>query len=280
MATAGAATVHAHPCVRRSTSLPGAGARRSAGCVTPPLGRDRDMPNEQYPNALGQAYDSFASVARTTASPLTFTETNGGAQSQCRIRICEGSRAVNDTREISAAASAGIPGVAKVEAKVEFVRSLQMTSRTVSIVIRAQHVETKHIANIKLNGAPPPHTDAALSFYRTNGDSYVSSLQLGAEYVAVYSFYSEAGEEAESVKGTLAVSGIVDGVELSAELTSTLSTAVKNSTVAPVFDQTVQGHSHPALPSQDQIIPIALNYSKQTADRPLMIAISVTPYKP
>jgi len=237
------------------------------------------MPNDQYPNALGQAYDSFASVARNTASPLTFTETNGGALSKCRIRICEGIRSVNDTLEISAAASAGIPGVAKVEAKVEFVRSLQMTSRTVSIVIRAQHVETKHIANVRLNGAPPPNTDAALSFYRTNGDSYVSSLQLGAEYVAVYSFYSETVEEAESVKGTLAVSGIVDGVELSAELTSKISTAVKNSTVETVFDQTVLGHSNPALPSQDQIIPFALNFSKQTADRPVVVAFSVTPYE-
>ena len=233
----------------------------------------------QYPNALGQAYDSFASVARNTASPLSFGQTNGGALSKCRIRVCEGIQSVNDTLEISAAASAGIPGVAKVEAKVEFVRSLQMTSRTVSIVIHAQHAETLHITNVKLTSPPPPNTDAALSFYRSNGDSYVSSLQLGGEYIAVYSFYSETVEEAESLKGSLALSGIVDGVEFTAELTSKISTAVQNSTVETLFEQTLLGHANLALPTQDQIIPFALNFSRQQADRPVVVAFAVTPYE-
>lgn len=232
----------------------------------------------QYPTKLGQGYDSFASLARNQKSVLTFVEANVGTSSKCRIRVCEGIQSVNDALEISAAASVGIPGVAQVEAKVEFVRNLKMTSRTVSIVINARRVDTLRIQDVLLTSPPPANTDVALSFYRQHGDCYVSSLQLGGEYIAIYSFYSETTEEAESLKTSLQASGIVDGVELSGSLTTKISTAVQNSQFETYFEQTLLGYTKP-LPKQDQISEFALGLLAEKPAVPAVVAFAVAPYE-
>jgi hypothetical protein len=192
---------------------------------------------------------------------------SAGTHSELRIRFCEDIETIYDQLEVSSAASASLGKVASVEAKVKFVRSLRVTSTTLTVLINARVTasnESVERAEPRSGLVLPTDPGSAGSFFESYGDCYVSRLAKGAEYVAAYAFYSQTTEEREQVKASLKAMGIVDGVTLTAKVGTDLEHAVKSSKTRYLLDQTILGRGSIVYPKPAEMIDFALNFAKKT----------------
>ena len=113
----------------------------------------------------------------------------------------------------------------------------------------------------------------------TYGDSYVSSITLGGEFYAVYSFYSETEEEQTKLEADLKASGIVAGVSLSAEVSTKISNYSKTSTTRSAFNQHMTGIGSPPQVGAEEIATFASKFPGLTLDSPVVIAITTSGYE-
>jgi hypothetical protein len=92
----------------------------------------------------------------------------------------------------------------------------------VHLVVHAKHVSGIHTAT---DVKPKEEAKKLLvedpdDFVIQYGDTYISSMELGGEYFAVYSFHSETRSEKESLKAELEASGFIKAVSLGGEFSS------------------------------------------------------------
>ena len=155
------------------------------------------------PVAVFQGYDSVSGAGRSTAVSGK-TETVGGS-SGVKYQVCLDISQLAQTLNISQSLSVGY-GPFGVEQKMEFVRSLKMTTYCISIVVSARHVlgkDTMTDVEMKAGIKPPVTTEEIKDFVRGYGDSFISARTRGGEYYAVYTFYSETKEEQQMLIDSL-----------------------------------------------------------------------------
>jgi len=234
----------------------------------------------ERPVALFQGYDSMTDSGRQTAVTGTNQPTGGQSTSYCSI--CKTVTELAKSLQIDASLSASYMGLGSVDAKTSFFSSLNVTTYSLSIVVYASKVTgsmTRTNAALKKDIAIPADDDQLADFVSTYGDSYVSSITLGGEYYAVYTFYSESEEEQTKLEADLKASGVVAGVSLSAELSTKMSSFSKTSTTRSAFNQKMTGIENPPAVGPDDIAGFASRFATLTLDSPVVIAITTTGYE-
>ncbi len=131
-----------------------------------------------------QGYNTFSGSACGMA--LQGNVGNNNPNSGCNYTVCTDFYHLMEALNISAAASVMFGGDS-VDAKAQFAQNLNLTTYSVTIAVYANHV-SESVAAIggTVNITAPSDMN---EFFQEYGDSWVSQLDTGSEYIATYVFY-------------------------------------------------------------------------------------------
>jgi hypothetical protein len=223
---------------------------------------------------LFQGYDTFTSSARSTA--VGGESKDGGAVAETYYEVCKDISSLRRALHISGSASASF-GFGSVDAKSSFVEKLNVTNTSVSIVVYTSIVTSSRTqTSVRLLGDPPSDLRA---FCKVNGDSYVGQLVEGAEYAAVYVFYSESVERQREITATLNAKGIGASGSISASMQTSLKEVQQEVKTRKALRQYMSGFTETAFPDADKIIQHALDFGLETPDAPTIISYEVVGYE-
>lgn len=226
--------------------------------------------NLKPPTQLYQGYDSFQGQVRDTAT--TGTKTNGSnAQGLNSVYICTDTESV--MQAISVSASASMAG--SFDAKVTWARSLSLTSTSVAVIVHTVVVIGEQQAETySYQGSPTTDVQA---FFNDYGDSFVSDIVLGGEYLAAFMFDSNTDAQQQTIMASL--SGSYGTVS------SSLSTAITNTQSSTKtilrYSQKMLGVSKPQYPRDDadDVVEFALRcFGSSLIDAPTVLSFNTIGY--
>ncbi|GMA59715.1 jacalin-like lectin [Alicyclobacillus fastidiosus] len=187
------------------------------------------------------------------------------------------------TRAINLSASASVSYLGySVSDKASFAQSLSLTTYSITVIAYGHKVSENRVArDVKWReGVEIPTPTTLNAFYQQYGDSFVSQIKRGAEYIGVYVFYAQSREEQQSIQNTLAAKGIYDGVTLSASLQSGLSEVQQSVQTRQRFAQVLYGFKSLKLPSPDNIASfLDGEFATREPDAPTVISYATSGYE-
>ena len=230
------------------------------------------------PAALFQGYDSFSGKSRATAVAGEYQNTGG--QIRCDYTTCTSTESLLKALNVSSDVAANF-GAVNVEAKAEYVNRLEITETTVVVAVYSNVIlGTRKFTTVGL--APdivPPDPDTLNDFFHAYGDSWVSGLTLGGEYIASYVFYSQSVEEQNRVVAALKVKGVGASGQVTVGAQTAVEEVAKKETVRTTFKQQVFGFTNLALPKPDELVNFALGFSTRTPDVPTVVDLQTSGYE-
>ncbi|MFT0172203.1 jacalin-like lectin [Paraburkholderia mimosarum] len=232
------------------------------------------------PVSLRQGYDSVTGAGRSTAIIGESEET--GSTSTLTCTVCTSVQQLTRALEIDQSLAVAYGPFGSVDQKLDFVRNLDITTTSISIVVYCRHiarVETLKNAQLDPNIDPPTDTKGAAKFFNAFGDSFLSSRTLGGEYCAVYTFYANDSEQQTNIKASLQASGIYSGVSIDANFQAHFDEVVKTSTTRTDFSQSVSGIENPSLPKVENIVDFAIKFTSVRLDMQAVIDFGMMGYE-
>jgi hypothetical protein len=233
--------------------------------------------DKPVPVNLFSGYDTV-SRGMLSSSAVAGEHQKSGGKSSVQIAVCESLSELARALEIDASLSVGYLKTADVTAKMEFVKNLDVTARSVSIVVYAHHqIGTWTARDVKLQDTVNPPTDhgaSASRFALSYGDSFVSSVTLGGEYYAVYIFNTETREEQQTLAASLKVA-VRAGAKVEADSQVKLSEVLNSTKTSWTLKQEITGIDNPEFPNETKLIEFALKFSKLVPNSPVITGIKV-----
>jgi hypothetical protein len=231
------------------------------------------------PSELFQGYDSVTGVGLSTA--VQGNTTTIGARSEVRYRVCLDISELVEVLEISQSLSVGYGPIFSASEKLQFLKSLKVTTYSLSMIVYARNVVgTDKTTDYALkNSISPPRTTSELKkFFDDYGDSALVSVTRGAEYFAVYTFYSQTREEKEQLIIDLKAQGLYNGISVGAELQTKLDRFTSSTKTRIAFDQKMFGISR-SYPNPSKITEFALEFPGLPLTKPEIMAFDTIGYE-
>jgi hypothetical protein len=228
------------------------------------------------PSALFQGFDTFTADARSTAVGGTPNEVGG--EEMCNYSMCTSisslAAALQINSELAASAIFG-----SIDAKVQYVHNLNLTESSVVVAVYANAIAgTTTYTNVGLlPGITIPKN--VNDFYLGYGDSFVSEITLGAEYIATYVFYAETIEDQTSIVASLQAQGIGLAGSVSGSLDTAIRTVRNQQTARYEFQQTIFGITGVPLPTEANLAPFALAFAGLKPNPGVVIDIKTQGYE-
>jgi hypothetical protein len=222
-----------------------------------------------------QGFNTFTGAA--CGSVLNGATGSLGAQQRCDYKVCYSYDDLRSALEMSAAV--GVDFVeGSVDVKTNFLRTLNLTTNSVVIAVYANRITSSVSANdVRLQ---PRHPSDLNAFFQAFGDSYVSQLVTGAEYIALYVFYAQSQSEQMSIGGQLQGKQITDGGALTENIQTALSSLSEFIDCRQTFSQMITGFSSLALPDPSNIVTFATQtFATATPDLPAVISYATSGYE-
>ncbi|ARJ64978.1 hypothetical protein WV31_04500 [Magnetospirillum sp. ME-1] len=232
------------------------------------------------PTALFQGYNSVLGNGLSTA--VDGKSAPDGAKSEVRCSVSISIEELAQSLSIDQSLSVGFGPLGGIDEKVSFMTSLKVTTYSVSVTVYAKHVkgaESRTDVRFKSDIAIPQTDAQANQFVQYYGDSFVSRVVTGGEYMAVYTFYSQTKEEQTSLTTSLKANGIFDGVSVGGSLQTAMDNFLKTTKINYAFRQTVTGLLNPQLPLPASFIDYAVKFPSIPLDAPVVIAIGSAGYE-
>lgn len=220
-----------------------------------------------------QGYDTFTGNARSTA--VVGQSVVLAAQAGAKCDVYMGSAALCQALGISASAQANF-GFGSVDAKASFVRSLNLTATSVCILVHSYVKRTRTMTFAELRdkeSASDPRR-----FFQAYGDSYVSSLTTGAEYIAVYSFYTQTTTEQAELAASIRAK-IPDAGNLNGSVQAQVKKASSSTDVRWTMRQNIIGVEGLKYPSADDIVDFALEFPEKADEANDIIGYTTAGYE-
>ena len=233
------------------------------------------------PTAVGQGYDTIIGFVRVGAVTGAVT-TSGGADnpSSADITICEGSEDVRSALHINESASVSYAGFGSASQKLDLFRSLKLTKNSISVVVYARHIKSvETLLNPTLTGGAKNEANDIKSFVKKHGDSYVSSITLGGEFYAVYTFYTESAEEKQKVRAALDAKGVAGPIGASAHLSVAMDDASKSVNARTTFQAKLSGLLNYPPIDYAQTAAYALKFLGIPIDNPVVVDYGTSGYE-
>jgi hypothetical protein len=245
------------------------------------LGPEVTGGNDPIPVKLFRGYDTVARGILTDSAVAGKYE-NSGVSSGVRIEVCESLSKLAQALDIDASLSVSYLKAVDVTAKMEFARKLEVTARSVSIVVYAKHgIGTWDVTEAKLKSkvTAPVDDESAAAFVGTYGDSFIKSVTLGGEYFAVYVFNTETREEQQDLAASLKMEFKGGGASVKPEAQVKLSNFLNTTKTNWTLKQGMTGITDPEFPDQDKLVPFAIGFSKLKLDGPVATDLKVSGYE-
>jgi hypothetical protein len=245
------------------------------------------------PSSLRQGYDSVTGGGRSIAVLGDAEEKN--SESTVQVTVATSIYELAAALQVDQSLSVSYGPVASGDEKLQFMRNLDITNSSVSVVVYSKHVSrVESVSNASLDpdvareygftsstsssSADPSNKDI-VKFFNGYGDSFISQRTLGGEYYAVFTFFASDVQEQTKVKGELKAGGIYSGVSATGELQTEFSKVVKTSTTRTDFSQKITGIENPVFPSSDNIVDYAIKFPSISLDTQHLIDFTVTRYE-
>jgi len=201
---------------------------------------------------------------------------------RCDFSFCMNTFALSRALEIDASASYD-GGAYSADGKVKFYRSLNVTENSAVMVVRAVKIEGKKtIRNVTSRPIIKNQThDNINKFVFRHGDSFVSSLTLGGEYIALWIFQARSVQEKEQIEATLRAKGISTYGAVTADFHTKFDECMKATNVLIESHQTFVGCSSPTIPDPrniEKMIRYATDFSGVHLDSPSVMAFETQAY--
>lgn len=237
---------------------------------------------EQYSIAsvveMFQGYNSFTGKAAFKAVKGDFLQ--GDTNSKIKSVIVTDSSTMSKTLEISVSAGVSFMGTS-VNDKADFMDSLSLTTNSVSIVAYGSRI-TEHLVadEAEFIAKSPPSIDDLLLFYKKHGDSFISEIVKGIEYIGVFTFYCQTKTHKESLSNTLTANGIVDGVKWDASLAMKLSSISEQTKTRQKWSQQMFGLNNVPYPEMQDVTKwLSETFPTLISDNATTVRYSATGYE-
>jgi hypothetical protein len=232
---------------------------------------------------LFQGYDTFTGEAKSMAITGTPGQPGAGVV-QSFARVCTSLTELHDSREVDASVSASY-GAFAVDAKAKYLHTLDVTTNSVTVVIYARKTTSKSPGGAfqlpddvveKLKSA-----DDISDFVEQHGDSFVSEVTSGSEYIATYTFHSQTKDEQTQVEASLGFKYGGGSTSIDASISTKISNALKTTNVEYSINQIAFGLSSVEYPTQepDKMIDFANKFSTLPVDAPTTVSFKLEPYE-
>lgn len=232
------------------------------------------------PEELGMGYDRIQRGMLEYSAVAGKQQHTAVSDSSYDLYICESARDVAKALNIDTSVSASYLSVASASVKSQFVDSLKLTTRSVTIVVYA-HRETAKWAlkQAKLDGADKPTTpDELADFVGGYGDSFVSEVVQGAEYFAAYSLHMETSEQQNSFALQAKAALNTGSVKVDAEVQTKLSSLLTSSSKEVTFRQRMSG-VEATYPTEKDAVEFARNFPALPVKTPKTLRFKAAGYE-
>ncbi len=222
-------------------------------------------------------------------------KTGGGTESVFHAYVCSSMEELQTSMEIDASVKASY-SVFSADAKSKYLHSLNLTTNSVTVLIRAYHKSTS------VSSTNPDFSDEALkllnsggvgNFVKKYGDSWVSQITKGGEFIATFTFFSKSKEEKQKVEASLDVKGSYSGVDAAVSLATKISNALKTTNVRFSIDRTLIGYTDQNVPDYSDkdyksknaeeytnaLIQFGNSLATKIPDDPQTLSYSISPYE-
>lgn len=231
------------------------------------------------PSSLFQGYDCISGSGLAT-SVAGKTNKSGGTSS-VYYSVTKNIADLYEKLDVSASLSVGLGGFANVSAKLKFVEDLKLTEETICILVRANHtlsVQSTPDYEFK-QGIAPKDAAQVSQFVQAYGDAFISEIRLGAEYYAVYTFYSQSRDQKKNIDAQLKAKGIGGWGKVDSGFQAKLDSVVKDTNVKYAFNQNISGIENPKLPKPDALVQYAIDFLSLPVNDPAIISFSSIGYE-
>ena len=250
----------------------------------------------------GQQYPSVLSSASTTTSQ--------GLSTQFYVKVCASVDSFNKTTGHSLGvtaqinASSGEDGAEGDDSgssddgptygeTTSLSNTLNLSDTSISVVVYNNVVSQSPIydsCSLASNIAVPVTAAESLAFYQQYGDSFVSAVTEGGEYMAIFVYYCQTEQDQKAVQESLSANGVVNVDGTSANLGATvsggLSNTVTNTNVRCSIYQSLLG-STATLPADtgtpqafaEAIINFAQNFTASQVNQPVVFDFATQGYE-
>jgi hypothetical protein len=234
--------------------------------------QDDFVGKSQPVGAVGSGYNTFYQSAMPSQVQASNIDPVTGSIST-NVYVCTTTQQMLQSIDISAGMGANTMW-GNFQARVDFVHSVQTTTSSVTVFVAASKISGGQNLRVAQFSETPT---SALNLFRQGGDSYVSSISTGGQFMAAYSFASYDEITYDSLVATADAEFSVAGREFDAHFAAKLEAISQKTGVTYNFKQFGIGFSS-AWPGPDQLVDFVLNWHKLDMDQPAILEFSTQSY--
>uniref|UniRef100_A0A803PV63 Jacalin-type lectin domain-containing protein n=1 Tax=Cannabis sativa TaxID=3483 RepID=A0A803PV63_CANSA len=232
------------------------------------------------PVKLFQGYSSATGSGQSSA--VVGESRTDGVQCHVTYTICDGEKSVTNLIDLNQSVNFDtLIRLASVNEKLNFVKSLNIKEKDLLIVVHARKVEGKEVQTMATlaSNISVPIANNLKDFFLHYGDSYVSSITRGGEYIGVYSFHSETKNETMKLELELKANGVFKFGSLDADFKSKLEKTLDSVESQVSFKQMMLGLDDVPLPKREDMVEFARTFSSQKLNAPKVLAFETMGYE-
>jgi hypothetical protein len=238
-------------------------------------------PAPEAPEELGMGYDRVQRGKLEYCAVAGKSKRTELAENNCHFRVCETAQEVATALNIDTSVSVSYLSVASASVKSQFIESLKLTTRSVTIVVYAYRESAKWTltgAKLSDDTTKPDSEDGLADFVAAYGDSHISEVVQGAEYFAAYAFHMETSEQQKSFALQAKAAVKAASVEVAAEVQTKLSNLASSSMMETSFDQKISGVAE-KTPDPTRIVEFAQSFPTLKIVAPKTLRFKVAGYE-
>ncbi len=231
------------------------------------------------PPKLYQGVDTVRGEARSAIVKGGHTVSDSSTSQLLKVSVDYQSLA--ESTEINQSASVGV-GLFGGSEKISFVKEVERTSWSINMTIRSSYIIGKAEASqyeLDLTSFNFKDPAVRLDFFDHYGDSWISAVTLGSQYLGVFTFHLNSESEHKSVMTSLEAHGLLSAFSFNADLQTKMSSFFSNTKVRATLSQTTFGVGPVALPTFENMIEFARKLPELPVVSPATLRTAVSGYE-
>lgn len=215
-------------------------------------------------SGIGAGFNTFTATECASAISPASPTVSQGLSSKFFVKVCASVDSFNQATSHAVGVSAQLSSSGPTGgANTTLSNALSLSETSISVVVYSSVVTSSLVydgCSLASGLSEPATTADCLSFYQDYGDSFVSAVTEGGEYMAIFVFYSQTDQDQKAVQASLSANGVVNvegsNVSLGATVGGGISQTINTTNVRCSIYQSVLG-STASLPAENNSAPEA-----------------------
>ncbi|KAM6555090.1 hypothetical protein CsatB_015852 [Cannabis sativa] len=228
------------------------------------------------PVMLCQGYSS--TTGKSLSTVVTGTGKFDGSKQEVIYTICKGESSVMKMINVKQSFNLKIKDdLGSIHEKMNFISKLNMSEKDLAIVVHARRIKTKYITSARF--LSNIHIEDMCNFFLEYGDTYISSISTGGEYIGVYKFHTETEKSRTDLEAELRGQGILQFGTIDADFHLKLKQTVTNTQTQVSFFQTMLGLDDVQLPDPEDMVNFARKFPSHAFIKSTVLAFETNGYE-